>query len=112
MPSFPDHRAAADAAIAIVAIPSSLAVAFSVLIVDVREAHMSSHGGDVYAASQRTGIPGELILDFSASVNPLGTPFQAKEAEGRHGAPLSLPGAFFRELAGSIARRLSIAPER
>ncbi len=73
---------------------------------------MSSHGGDVYAASHRTGIPVELILDFSASVNPLGTPFQAKEAMKVAMERLyHYPEPFSGELACSIARHLSIAPE-
>ena len=29
-----------------------------------------THGGNIYAASQRTGIPVEQIVDFSASINP------------------------------------------
>ena len=32
---------------------------------------MIYHGGNIYAASQRTGIPVEQIVDFSASINPL-----------------------------------------
>jgi threonine-phosphate decarboxylase len=35
---------------------------------------MSEHGGNIYAASQRTGIPERRIVDFSASINPLGVP--------------------------------------
>jgi threonine-phosphate decarboxylase len=38
---------------------------------------MSDHGGNIYAASRRTGIPVEQILDFSASINPLGVPKRA-----------------------------------
>jgi len=32
------------------------------------------HGGNVYRASQETGIPVNDIMDFSASINPLGVP--------------------------------------
>jgi len=32
------------------------------------------HGGNIYRASQETGIPEEKIIDFSASINPLGVP--------------------------------------
>ena len=35
---------------------------------------MSVHGGDIHAASRRTGIPARRIIDFSASINPLGVP--------------------------------------
>jgi threonine-phosphate decarboxylase len=38
---------------------------------------MSDHGGNVHAASVRTGIPQDRILDFSASINPLGVPKKA-----------------------------------
>ncbi len=41
---------------------------------------MSSHGGDIYAAARRTGLPEGEILDFSASINPLGVPKSAAEA--------------------------------
>ena len=35
---------------------------------------MTGHGGNIYAASRDTGIPADKIIDFSASINPLGTP--------------------------------------
>jgi threonine-phosphate decarboxylase len=35
---------------------------------------MTDHGGNIYAAARRTGIPEARILDFSASINPLGVP--------------------------------------
>ncbi|WP_447980205.1 threonine-phosphate decarboxylase CobD [Candidatus Nitrospira bockiana] len=31
-----------------------------------------SHGGDIYSAARETGLPLRRILDFSASINPLG----------------------------------------
>lgn len=33
-----------------------------------------SHGGNLRLLSQASGIPGELLLDFSANINPLGPP--------------------------------------
>ena len=33
-----------------------------------------SHGGNVYKAAQEQGVPVEEIIDFSASINPLGPP--------------------------------------
>ena len=41
---------------------------------------MSDHGGNIYAASRATGIPEEEILDFSASINPMGVPRKAADA--------------------------------
>jgi threonine-phosphate decarboxylase len=38
---------------------------------------VSDHGGNIYEAARRTGIPVEKILDFSASINPLGVPKEA-----------------------------------
>jgi len=41
---------------------------------------MTGHGGNIYEASRRSGIPEEDILDFSASINPLGVPKSAADA--------------------------------
>lgn len=41
---------------------------------------MSEHGGNIYDAARRTGIPEETILDFSASINPMGLPKGAAQA--------------------------------
>ncbi|MHB8809263.1 MAG: threonine-phosphate decarboxylase CobD [Desulfobulbaceae bacterium] len=35
---------------------------------------MTGHGGNVFLASDETGIPVNEMLDFSASINPLGVP--------------------------------------
>ncbi|HAD03990.1 MAG: threonine-phosphate decarboxylase [Desulfuromonadales bacterium GWD2_61_12] len=35
---------------------------------------MSGHGGDVAAAARELGLPASEVLDFSASINPLGIP--------------------------------------
>ena len=34
---------------------------------------MSGHGGNIYEASRHLKIPERKIIDFSASINPLGT---------------------------------------
>ncbi len=41
---------------------------------------MTGHGGNVHQASLNTGIPLRRILDFSASINPLGLPDSAAKA--------------------------------
>lgn len=73
---------------------------------------MSGHGGDIYAASRRTGIPREKILDFSASINPLGMPEGAARAiEDAVGSLCHYPEPYSEELTGHVARHLSIDPE-
>jgi threonine-phosphate decarboxylase len=39
-----------------------------------------THGGDIFAAAERIGIPWPQVLDFSASINPLGPSPAAREA--------------------------------
>ncbi len=34
--------------------------------------HLTTHGGDIYGAARRLGIAPHQLLDFSASINPLG----------------------------------------
>jgi len=35
---------------------------------------MTGHGGNIYRAAEETGLPESRIIDFSASINPLGFP--------------------------------------
>jgi len=39
-----------------------------------------THGGDIFAAAGRQGVPWQQVLDFSASINPLGPSPRVKEA--------------------------------
>lgn len=39
-----------------------------------------THGGDIFAAAERRGVPWQQVLDFSASINPLGPSPRVKEA--------------------------------
>jgi threonine-phosphate decarboxylase len=39
-----------------------------------------THGGGIFAAAERRGIPWQQVLDFSASINPLGPSPRVKEA--------------------------------
>jgi threonine-phosphate decarboxylase len=73
---------------------------------------MRGHGGNIYAASRRTGIPEEQILDFSASINPLGMPEGAARAirEGI-GRLYHYPEPYSEELTSCVAGRLAVAPE-
>ena len=40
------------------------------------------HGGNVFAVARSLGIPPEEIIDFSASINPLGMAPGVREALG------------------------------
>ncbi|HTM48605.1 MAG TPA: aminotransferase class I/II-fold pyridoxal phosphate-dependent enzyme [Bryobacteraceae bacterium] len=39
-----------------------------------------AHGGDIFAAAGRNGVPWRQVLDFSASINPLGPSPRVKQA--------------------------------
>ncbi len=41
---------------------------------------MTGHGGNIHLASRETGIPVSGIMDFSASINPLGVPGSVSRA--------------------------------
>jgi threonine-phosphate decarboxylase len=72
---------------------------------------MSGHGGNIYAASRRTGIPEEHILDFSASVNPLGVPEGAAKAiKDAIERLYHYPEPYSEGLTLCIARHLSVDP--
>ncbi len=45
---------------------------------------MVGHGGDIYAAARELGMPADGIIDFSASINPLGTPASVMSELRRH----------------------------
>jgi len=49
-------------------------------ILNEQRSNERKHGGDVFAAATELGIKPEAILDFSASINPLGAPPQAMSA--------------------------------
>lgn len=73
---------------------------------------MNRHGGDIYAASRRTGIPMERIIDFSASINPLGMPEGAARATRDAIEYLyHYPEPYSEELTLRVAQHLSVSPE-
>ncbi len=73
----------------------------------------SSHGGNVYAASRELGIPVERILDFSASINPLGPSPLALQAI-RDGWPSlrHYPDPDCQALRSALAERWELSPDR
>ncbi|MCL5022665.1 MAG: threonine-phosphate decarboxylase CobD, partial [Nitrospirae bacterium] len=72
---------------------------------------MKEHGGNIYRASRETGIPERDIIDFSASVNPLGVPETAANAirENIENLP-NYPEPFAEELGKELGTRLGIDP--
>jgi threonine-phosphate decarboxylase len=64
---------------------------------------MTSHGGNRFAASQRTGIPEDRILDFSASISPFGMPEEVARLMKRHARDLPhYPEPFSGQLSAKI----------
>ena len=47
--------------------------------ITVMEMKRPEHGGNIYRVSQETGVPADELMDFSASINPLGVPDRVKE---------------------------------
>ena len=39
-----------------------------------------THGGNIFRAAEQRGVPWQQVLDFSASINPLGPSPAAREA--------------------------------
>lgn len=72
---------------------------------------MKVHGGNVHRASEETGIPVGEIIDFSASINPLGMP-EAVVAAVREHIPLLVhyPDPFGTRLANHIGRWAGVEP--
>jgi threonine-phosphate decarboxylase len=73
---------------------------------------MSEHGGNIYRASEETGIPVREIIDFSASINPLGVP-DSVAAVIRENIPLLVhyPEPFAESLARHLGGHLDVAPQ-
>lgn len=69
------------------------------------------HGGYIWEAARRLGIAPSEIIDFSASVNPLGLPESAREAAARALSVVSAyPDPGCRELNDKLSRRHGIPP--
>ncbi|MBI5847577.1 MAG: threonine-phosphate decarboxylase [Nitrospirae bacterium] len=73
---------------------------------------MTGHGGNIHKASQMSGLPLKQILDFSASINPLGVPKTAIAAIRKAISLLPhYPEPFAESLASSIARYYGVSAE-
>ncbi len=69
------------------------------------------HGGNIYRASEETGIPLGEIIDFSASINPLGVPDRVAAVirEGIKFLP-HYPEPFAEQLAVHLGKHLDLDP--
>ena len=72
--------------------------------------HPSLHGGDIRAASRKLGCRPEEILDFSASINPLGPPAWLRSVVAANLAGVAhYPEPRARSLRRAAACRLGLA---
>lgn len=70
---------------------------------------MTGHGGNIHLASRETGIPVSRIMDFSASINPLGVPESVSRAIMESiGSLVHYPEPFADQLAIHLAAHLGI----
>lgn len=73
---------------------------------------MKEHGGNIYRAAELSGLPEEKILDFSASINPLGISKTVSSVIKKSIAQLrNYPEPEAEKLRAGIARHLDINPE-
>lgn len=71
-----------------------------------------THGGNIYRLAERLGISEGAVLDFSASINPLGVPESAKEAIVKNLTALfNYPDPDCLNLRMKIAGRCGVDPD-
>lgn len=74
-----------------------------------------AHGGDVDAVAREYGIPAEALVDFSASINPLGPPARVLARLRRDAADASLlaryPDPRYSELRTALAAHAHVPPK-
>ncbi len=72
----------------------------------------SEHGGNIYKAAKKLGIKECDIIDFSANINPLGTPENVVKAVKRSINKLShYPDPDASDLTLELAKHLQVLPE-
>ena len=70
-----------------------------------------THGGDVDAWARSAGVEAGEMLDFSASINPLGPPSSAREAFVESYAEISrYPDPYGDKLKEALAERHGMSP--
>ncbi len=72
---------------------------------------MTGHGGNIYHASRETGIPVGSIVDFSASINPLGVPESVARVIRENISQIEhYPEPFALSLADHVGKHLDVDP--
>ncbi|MCK4514286.1 MAG: aminotransferase class I/II-fold pyridoxal phosphate-dependent enzyme, partial [Spirochaetaceae bacterium] len=75
------------------------------------ESEQRVHGGNLRRLSEESGLPAEEILDFSASINPLGPPPWLRQVVNRHlGDVQHYPDPESTELVSAIAAAHELDP--
>ena len=70
------------------------------------------HGGEIFAASRRQGVPVSRILDFSANINPLGpSPKAVRRLRRELGLIRFYPESRNEEVRGLVAQMEGIDPK-
>lgn len=70
------------------------------------------HGGNLVWAARLAGCAPDLLLDFSASINPLGPPQSAIAAiQARLGQLVSYPDPNYTQLRAAIAQHHDLSPD-
>ena len=70
------------------------------------------HGGDIWTAEQRFGVPRQDLLDFSANINPLGPPESVWRAIRDNLSSITkYPDSQSRELKRALADRYGLSVE-
>lgn len=70
------------------------------------------HGGTVFAVARSLGVSPDAMLDFSASINPLGPPAGVREAvTAAFDRLVHYPDSTAAELREALARRHNLFPE-
>jgi len=73
----------------------------------------SIHGGNIWQRAQETGISPRKILDFSANINPLGTPDRLRSIiSGQIENLVHYPDPECLSLTGAIAGHFGVSPQQ
>lgn len=71
------------------------------------------HGGHIKLLAQRAGLPVDAIVDFSASINPLGPPENLRSLVNRSlGAIVHYPDPYGEGLVAALARHHGLSSDR
>jgi threonine-phosphate decarboxylase len=73
---------------------------------------MRAHGGNIYRFAERLGIRENEVIDFSASINPLGVPRSVLSAVGEQMKYLfNYPDPDTKRLSLKIAEHIGVSPD-